>query len=212
MNAMFTDRRDAGKKLAERLAEYREQHAVVVALPRGGVVLGYEVAKALQAPLDIVAPRKIGHPLHPEYAIGVVDEKGMRILNEAEARTVDQKWLKEETEKQRKEAARRIVLYRGGKEPVWLSGKVVIIVDDGIATGLTMRLAVRSVTAQGSEKIIVAVPVAPEESIAALKAEGADEVVVLEPPEAFAGAVGAHYARFGQVEDAEVIKLLHTHI
>ncbi len=207
---MFKDRHDAGRQLAKRLEHYRGTHAVVLALPRGGVILGYEVAKALGAPLDILVPRKIGHPLHPEYAIGAVDEKGTRILSEMEAATLDPKWLEAETERQQKEAKRRVSTYRGTKAGATIKGKIVILIDDGIATGLTMRLAVRSVKAQTPQKIIVAVPVAPSESIAELKAEGADAVIVLEPPQRFAGAVGAHYLHFDQVEDEEVILLLQS--
>lgn len=204
---MFLDRAEAGKQLAKKLEAHRGKNAVVLALPRGGVVIGYGVARALGAPLDIIAVRKIGHPLHPEYAIGAVDEKGEIILSEEEAAAVDRQWLAEETVRQVAEAKRRAVAYREGRMPENLAGKVVIIVDDGIATGLTMRLAVRVAREQGPQKIIVAVPVAPSESIAAVKAEGA-EIIILEPPEEFAGAVGAHYVRFEQVEDTEVISLL----
>ena len=207
---MFRDRAEAGRQLAQKLLQYRGKSAVVLALPRGGVVLGFEVARVLSAPLDIIAVRKIGHPYHPEYAIGAVDENDARILNEAEAAGVDQHWLTKETEREVAEAKRRSSVYRGGKIPESLAGKVVILVDDGIATGLTMRLAVRSVRAQKPEKIIVAVPVAPTDSFEVLKDEGADEVVVLEPPEEFAGAVGAHYVRFDQVEDEEVVALLRN--
>ena len=207
---MFTDRKEAGKKLAEKLVAYRGTDTVVLALPRGGVVTGHEVAKALTLPLDIIAVRKIGHPSSPEYAIGAVDEHGTRILNETEAAAVDQKWLAEETGRQKEEAKRRSTAYRESRAPEILAGKAAIIVDDGIATGLTMRLAVRAVKAQNPQKIIVAVPVAPAESLQTLKQEGADDTVVLEPPEEFLGAVGAHYVRFEQVEDAEVIRLLQS--
>lgn len=207
---MFTDRTEAGKKLAEKLASYRGKDAVVLALPRGGVVTGYEISKTLGLPLDIIAVRKIGHPGSPEYAIGAVGENGMRIVNEVEVATIDQKWLLEETAREQEEAKRRSSLYREGKAPQSLAGKIAIVVDDGIATGLTMRLAVRSVKTQKPKKVVVAVPVAPPESLTALKAEGADDVVVLEPPEEFVGAVGAHYVRFEQVEDEEVIRLLRS--
>ncbi|MBI2612734.1 phosphoribosyl transferase [Candidatus Kaiserbacteria bacterium] len=205
---MFRDRVDAGRKLAQKLTQYRGGSAVVLALPRGGVCLGFEVANALSAALDIIAVRKIGHPYHPEYAIGAVDENGARILNESETAAVDKKWLAEETEREMQEAKRRSTLYRSGKPAQILAEKIAIIVDDGIATGLTMRLAVRSVRAQKPKKVIVAVPVAPVDSLAALKDEGADEVVVLEPPEEFMGAVGSHYIRFDQTTDEEVIELL----
>ncbi|OGG62140.1 hypothetical protein A2766_01520 [Candidatus Kaiserbacteria bacterium RIFCSPHIGHO2_01_FULL_58_22] len=207
---MFADRKEAGRRLARKIEAYRGTNALVLALPRGGVVVGFEVARALGLPLDILAPRKIGHPFHPEYAIGAVDEHGTKILNEAEAAAVDQAWLLGETERQKAEAERRIRAYRGERKAAEIGGKTVIIVDDGIATGLTMRLAVRSVKARKPERIVVAVPVAPPESPRALTDEGADEVVVLEPPGEFMGAVGAHYARFEQVEDAEVVRLLHS--
>lgn len=205
---MFRDRRDAGKKLAQMLQAYRGANAVVLALPRGGVVLGYEVARALSLPLDIIAVRKIGHPVSPEYAIGAVDENGATILNESEASAVDRSWLKEETARQQEEAVRRSTVYRAGRPPIALAGKAAIIVDDGIATGLSMQLAVHRAVLQNAAKIIVAVPVAPPECLRMLKEEGADDIVVLESPERFAGAVGAHYAVFDQVEDDEVVRLL----
>ena len=206
---MFEDRADAGRKLAEALREYAGKEAVVLALPRGGVVTGYEVGKALGLPLDIVSIRKIGYPGNPEYAIGAVDEKGTVILSEEVTASIDQAWLRAEIERQKSEAKRRSLVYRGERKPTNIASKIAIIVDDGIATGLTMRLAVRVVKAQKPQAIIVAVPVAPPESIRMLKDEGAN-VVVLEPPENFLGAVGAHYMRFEQVEDAEVIKLLRA--
>ncbi len=203
---MFKDRTDAGKQLARRLAPYRGQEAIVLALPRGGVVVGYEVAKALELPFDIVVVRKVGYPGDPELALCAVDEKGM-LLCDKEASAVDQEWLKKEIELQRQEAMRRIEAYRGKRKPVRVADKIVIVVDDGIATGLTMRLAVRSLAAQHPKKIIVAVPVASG-FLRAFTSEGADEVIVLEPPEEFVGAVGAHYKSFEQVEDREVISLL----
>lgn len=207
---MFADRSEAGKRLAEKLAPYKGKNAVVLGLPRGGVVTGYEISRFLSLPFDIVAVRKVGHPLSPEYAIGAVDEHGSCLLNDAEAATVDQKWLAEEIGREVAEAKRRGTAYREGRPPIQPAGKIAIIADDGIATGLTMRLALRSVKAQEPEKIIVAVPVAPLEALRALKAEGADETIVLEPPEKFAGAVGAHYVRFGQVENGEVISMLQS--
>lgn len=205
---MFIDRQDAGKKLAEKIAHYTGTDAVVFALPRGGVVIGAEVAQALALPLDIIAVRKIGHPFTPEYAIGIVDEHGAAILNETETKAVDQGWLARETEAQKMEAKRRSVLYRGGRASGIITGKTAIIVDDGIATGLTMRLAVRAIKQQNAKKIVVAVPVAPPDSIKMLKDEGADEVIVIEPPKDYLGAVGIHYVQFEQVEDDEVVKLM----
>jgi len=205
---MFADRKDAGEQLARKLAQYRGEDAVVLALPRGGVVPGREIAKALGLPLDIIVVRKVGHPGNPEYALCAVDEKGMLLCNEDEAAAVDKAWLAEETERQKCEAMRRVALYRGGRAAVKIAGKTAVIVDDGIATGLSIRLAVRAVKQARPKKIVVAVPVAPPESVRELMKEGADEVLVLVSPEEFLGAVGAHYARFDQVEDDEVIRLL----
>lgn len=205
---MFADRKEAGVILARQLETVAGKDVVVLALPRGGVVLGCEVARQLDVPLDIIVPRKIGHPLHPEYAIGAVDERGTRIINPIEAATVDPQWLEAEANRQRKEAQRRMKLYRGERSPIDLKGKIVILVDDGIATGLTMQLAVRSIKEQHPERIIVAVPVAPPEAMQMLAEEGA-EAIVVEPPEHFLGAVGAHYRRFEQVSDDEVIGLLN---
>ena len=204
----FKNREEAGRALAEALAPYRGRKAVVFALPRGGVVVGHEVAQALDAPLDIVVTRKVGHPDNPEYAICAVDEKGSLIGDETEARFVDQAWLKDEIERQKQEAARRIKIYRGERKPALIVGKTAIIVDDGIATGLTMRLAVRAVKAQKPEELIVAVPVAPQDVRRGLADEGADDVLVVLPLEEFSGAVGAHDEEFGQGEDAEVIRIL----
>jgi predicted phosphoribosyltransferase len=204
---MFRDRQEAGALLAKAMEPYRGPDTVVLALPRGGVVLGYEVAQALGAPLDIVVPRKIGHPSSPEYAIGAVDETGTRILNEAEAKMVDATWLKEETKRQEEEAQRRVTTYRGKRNAFSLRGKTVILVDDGIATGLTMQLALRRAAAEGAARSVVAVPVASADALDMLAKEGA-EIVCLEPPENFLSAVGAHYQHFEQVSDAEVVQLL----
>lgn len=204
---MFKDRADAGRQLAKRLERYRGQGAVVLALPRGGVVLGAEVARELSLPLDIVVVRKIGHPLDPERAIGAVDAQGATLM-ENEREPIDEAWLRQETAREVAEAKRREALYRGGRAPVALAGKVAILVDDGIATGLTMRLAVAAVATQKPRTIVVAVPVAPASAVAALSKDA--EVVVLEEPEDFLGAVGAHYEEFEQVGDSEVVHLVQA--
>lgn len=206
---MFKNRSDAGEKLAERLWQYKNSDTIVLALPRGGVVVGYEVTRLLDVPLDIVVARKIGHPQNPEYAICATDEKGTLLCDEREARLVDQDWLKEEVERQRKEAERRIQVYRGGKKPLQITNKVAIIIDDGIATGLTMRLAIKAVRKQKPDRIIIAVPVAPSDIVRELRRE-VDEIITLEPTEDFMGAVGAHYQEFEQVEDDTVIRLLQS--
>ena len=205
---MFRDRSDAGRQLAEKLVSYRGKNAVVLALPRGGVVTGFEIARALSLPLDIIAVRKVGAPDNPEYAIGAVGADGTTIVNDAETAAIDRTWLAGEIAAQQKEAHRRGSVYRAGRKPVGIAGKTVIIVDDGIATGLTMRVAVRSAKAEKAEKVVVAVPVAPPEAVRTLREEGADEVIILEPPDEFLGAVGAHYLRFEQVEGDEVIPFI----
>jgi len=137
-----------------------------------------------------------------------VDDQGSLLCNETETRAIDLDWLQAEILHQKKEAQRRVALYRGKREPAEIKDRVAIIVDDGIATGFTMRLAIRSVKMQSPKKIIVAVPVAPAESLRALADEGVDEIIVLRSPEEFMEAVGAHYMQFGQVEDSEVMDLL----
>ena len=200
------DRADAGKRLAKALAVYRATNAVVLALPRGGVVVGAVIASTLGLPLDIIAVRKIGHPNNEEYAIGAVNAEGTLLWDEA-ARGVDEVWLQEEAARQQREAQRRAILYRGARAPLDLAGKIAIIVDDGIATGLTMRLAIASVKAQNPARVVVAVPVAPSDSVHAISNE-VDETIVLAPADEFLGAVGAHYDRFEQVDDDEVVRLM----
>lgn len=203
---MFKDRKEAGKKLAQALTKYqRVPDTIVLALPRGGVVVGYEVAHALELPLDIVVPRKIGAPGNPEYAIGAITETGEAIFNEVEVRRVDPAWLKAAMEGEKQEAQRRLTAYRSGPSTV-VKNKTVILTDDGVATGYTMRAAASSVKARQPAKIIVAVPHGAADSIATLRRE-ADEVVVLEIPKVYF-AVGAQYEEFAQTSDGEVIELL----
>jgi predicted phosphoribosyltransferase len=203
---IFQNRAEAGQKLAEKLGKYAEsENTMIIALPRGGVVVGYEVARALNLPLDIVVPRKIGAPGNPEFSIGAITETGEMILNE-EVFGISEDYLKNEAEKEKREAGRRLKLYRGDRPPLDLKNKTVIIVDDGLATGLTMRAAIASVKKMKAKKIIVAVPITPPEAVELIKKE-ADEIIYLEAPLLF-GAVGAFYKEFGQTTDEEVIELL----
>lgn len=206
---MLRNRHEAGILLAQKLQRYKNTNAIVLALPRGGVVVGRAIADALSLPIDIITTRKIGHPSNPEYAIGAVDATGISVWNEIEIASLDKQWVKEEVRRQKEEAGRRNKTYRKGKKGINISAKAVIIVDDGIATGFTMRLAIKAVKKENPEKIVVAVPVAPSESIDEIRNEGADEIILLEPSEEFMGAVGAHYQEFEQVEDEEVINLLN---
>lgn len=207
MEKIFANRGEAGGKLAQSLLRYADQNTVVCALPRGGIEVGLEVAKALKAPLDIIITRKVGHPHNPEYAICTVGENGLRICNE-EAKSIDQKWLEEETERQKKEVERRVKNYRRGKERVKFEGKKVILVDDGIATGLTIRAAIREIRQEHPQKIIVAVPVSPKNIITDLRKE-ADEIITLCEMTDYFSSVGAYYKNFPQVSDEEVVRMLH---
>lgn len=204
----FTDRADAGRQLAQRLSSYKDADVIIYALPRGGVVTAIEIAHALHAPLDLIIPRKIGHPDHPEYAIGAVAEDGHLTANPAEIATVDEQWLRAEIATQRAEAKRRRETYLAGMPPIDVAGKVAVIVDDGIATGLTMKCAINELAHRSPQKIIVAVPIAPSDSLAEISAL-VDEVICLSVPE-FMGAIGAFYDSFPQVEDDEVVKLMQS--
>ena len=203
----FRDRADAGKKLAQALKKYQGQNGVVYALPRGGVVLGAEVARALGMPLDLLIPRKIGHPLQPEYAIGAIVENGEMVCNQQEVARIDPEWFRQEVEAERQEARRRRELYLGSRAPAPVEGKTAIIVDDGIATGLTMEVSIRDARRRKPAHLVVAVPVAPPDTVERMSRE-VDEFVVLDPSPYYLGAVGAYYDYFAQVTDEEVIALL----
>lgn len=206
----FHDREEAGRRLAEALARFKGQDPVVFALPRGGVPVGLEVAKALDAPLDVLLVRKIGVRGHEELALGaIVDGKTPTfVLNESVAAMAGPSADYLETEKahQLEEIERRRKLYRGDREAEAAGGRTVIVVDDGIATGATMKAALRGVRKAEPRHLVLAVPVAPREALAELRSE-CDEVVCLETPEPFY-AVGLHYADFGQTSDEEVVRLL----
>ncbi|MGB8348712.1 MAG: phosphoribosyltransferase [Ktedonobacteraceae bacterium] len=205
---MFLDRVEAGKRLAVALKATVGKGAIVLAIPRGGVVVGHIVARALGVPLDIIIPRKIGAPSNPELAIGAMTEDGTTILDERLIQQLDisRHYIKEESEKQKLEIERRLKLYRGDAPYPILKNREVVIVDDGIATGSTMKAALSSVRRRGAKKIIIAVPVGPESTIKELKDE-ADSVVCLFTPEPFY-AIGQFYTKFDQTSDDEVKRLL----
>ncbi len=206
---IFRDRIDAAKQLSQALLTYKDaKDTIVVALPRGGVVLGRVIADVLRLPLDIVVPRKIGHPGNEEYAIGAITVTGDTIWNEDERLDVDPEVLKKSIEKEHQEAKRRLALYRSGSDERDFNGKTILVVDDGIATGLTMFAAVKTVKTLGASHIIVAIPGGPQDTVDNLKKNtNIDAVMVLETPRVFF-AVGQLYQKFGQVEDDEVIKLM----
>ncbi len=205
---IYRNRQQAGKELAKALIRYKGEAAVVLALPRGGIVLGAEVAKSLRVPLGLVLVRKIGHPSYAEYAVGAIAEDETPIYNQSEIANIDKTWLKHAETAARELIVRRREQYYG-KDFVApsLLNKTAIIVDDGIATGLTMQAAVKAVRNKHSKQVIVAVPVASQESVDALK-DSVDQLIVLDNPENFLGAVGAHYQEFDQVNDEVVGRLL----
>jgi putative phosphoribosyl transferase len=203
---IFVDRRDAGQKLANALSSYRGQDAVVYAVPRGGVIVAAEVARSLAVPLDLVITRKVGHPFFPEYAIAAVGEDGFAFTNPEELQSIDRQWFNKQVLAQQTEARRRRQVYMQGRAPVDVKNKIAIIVDDGLATGLTMFAAIEDVRRRGPRKVIVAVPVAPPETVRRLRLV-ADEVVVLFSVQDF-GSIGSFYANFSQVDDAEVMEAL----
>lgn len=207
---VYADRKDAGRQLAKALGAHKNKDVVVLALPRGGVVLGAEVARILGAPLGLVLVRKIGHPSNPEYAIGAIAENNRPVYDQAALGDIGKTWLELEEEAARELIEqRREFYYNSGSSYTHpeIKGKTVIIIDDGIATGLTMRAAVQSVQKQGAKRIIVAAPVASREAVGGLK-KVADEVIVLDDPATFKGSVGAHYKIFHQVPDEDVRGLL----
>ncbi len=203
---VFADRRDAGRRLAAALGHLRDRRPVVLAVPRGGVVVGREVADVLQAPIDVIVPRKLRAPFNPELAIGAVAEGGAVFVDEETGRGVGSAYLEHEIAAQRGEITRRVQVYRAGQPLPPLEGTTTIVVDDGIATGATMVAALRAVRALGPAHLVAAVPVAPPEGVARLARE-ADEVVCLAAPDLF-HAVGQFYTDFRQVEDDEVLRLL----
>lgn len=203
----FRDRADAGRRLARALRSYADQSVVVYALPRGGVVLGVIVAHTLNAPLDLLIPRKIGHPLNPEYAIAGVSEDGSLVENKAETAAVGPVWLQRTIAAALDEAKRRRQTYLAGRRPMSPKGKIAIVVDDGVATGLTLRAALAQLKKQQPQKIVVAVPVVPADAAQIIQKE-ADELVALVVTPNYHGAVGAYFDNFSPVEDEQVIDLL----
>ena len=207
---MFRDRREAGERLAERLLHLKDRRPIVLALPRGGVAIGAAIARRLGAPLDLVLVRKIGAPGQPELALGALSDGAapeVYIDRAMAARLgIAEEYIEEETARERVEVERRRAAYCAERPPIGLAGRTAIVVDDGIATGATMRVALRAVRQRGPKRLVLAVPVAPPETLAALDEE-VDEAVCLHAPEGL-GAIGFYYTDFHQLTDAEVTDLL----
>ena len=207
---LFTDRHDAGKRLAARLLKLKDQHPVVLALPRGGVPVAFEIARALAAPLDLVLVRKIGAPGQEELAIGAIaDGEHPELVTDDKLAgwlAVSPEYLAAAKSAALQEIERRRLIYFGGRQPVAVAGRTAIVVDDGIATGATMLAALRATRRRSPARLVLAVPVAPSRTLERLRSE-VDQIVCLGTPEDFR-AVGQFYRQFPQLQDAEVVELL----
>lgn len=207
---MFKNREETGELLAEKLAAWRDDpHALLLALPRGGVVVGYRMSLALHLPLDVVITRKIGAPGNPEYAVGAISERGTLYWNRGalSGLSLTERDLDAMVREQRKEIARRVALYRQGKPFPQLQDRTVIVVDDGLATGATFFASVATVREGRPRRVIAAGPVGPRSTVEQVRAI-VDELIVLRVPEPFY-AVGNFYEQFEQVEDREVLQYLN---
>jgi putative phosphoribosyl transferase len=205
----YRNRREAGQVLAEALHTYRgKKNLLVLGLPRGGVPVAWEVAAELRAPLDVFVVRKLGAPRWPELAVGALATGGLVVLNDEVVRSlrISDEHLQQVIERETEELMRRETAYRGGRGPLEPTGKVVILVDDGIATGASMTAAARAIRAAGPAEVVIAVPVAPPSACQQLT-EVADDVVIVDMPAAFM-AVGEYYDDFTQTSDDEVRELL----
>src|SRR5918997_3000983 len=204
----FRDRGDAGRRLAERLSRYRDERPVVFALPRGGVPVAYEISRALGVPLEVLVARKLGAPGQPEFGIGAVAPGGVRILNEEVVRRlgIPEDYIERITERETAEVERRLRHFRGDRPEPEVRGRTVILVDDGLATGVTARAAVEALRRLGPGRLILASPVCAAQTAEVLAPE-VDELVCLEAP-ADLGAIGFWYLDFSQTSDEEVIELL----
>ena len=203
---MFTDRNEASNLLANKLEKYENSDAVILAIPRGGVPMGFIISESLNLPLEVVLSKKIGHPYHKEYAIGAVTLKS-RILSDV-ATGISAEYIEAETKRIRELLQKRYKEYYGNKKPLQLKDKTLIIIDDGIATGNTILSTIKMLHDEKPKKIVVAIPVAPPNTIIKLKnSPFIDEVICLLTPNNFQ-AVGQFYKNFDQVDDTEVKQLL----
>ncbi len=205
---IFRDRLDAGEKLAELLSDYKGEQSAVIAIPRGGVEVGYVVASKLSSPLEVTVPRKIGSPADPELAVGAVAEDGTIYIDEEVSKMIGIRddWIRIEAERELQEVKRRIEVYRGGKPLPSLKGYTILLVDDGIATGATIIATARFLRKLEPEKLVIAAPVAPPEVVSKLSGE-ADDLRFVETPSPFF-AIGQFYQDFSQLSDSQVLEYL----
>ncbi len=206
--APFRDREDAGRRLAERLVGYRGENPVIFALPRGGVPVGYEIARSLGAPLDVFIARKLGAPDQPELGIGAIAQDGARVLNERIVREVDvsEEYIERIAAEETEEAQRRLELFRGDQPEPEVRERTAILVDDGIATGVTTQAAIEALRRRNPRRLVLAVPVCAAQTAESLRQE-VDELICLEAPSNLM-AIGLWYRDFEQTSDEEVIELL----
>jgi putative phosphoribosyl transferase len=205
---LFEDRGDAGRRLAERLALYAEERPVVFALPRGGVPVGAEVSRSLGAPLEVIVSRKLGAPGQPEFGIGAVAPGGVRVLNERAVRAlgIEEDYLEMVSARELAEAERRLRLFRGDRPYPDLEGRTAILVDDGLATGVTARAALLALRGMNPRRLVLAAPVCASQTAKLLRFETEDLICLLAPTDL--EAVGLWYRNFEQTSDEEVIRLL----
>jgi len=205
----FLHRRDAGRKLGIALAAYAEaRNVVVIGLPRGGVITAFEVAKMLHLPLDIICPRKVGAPDNPELALGAITHTGEGFFNQSiiVSLGVSHTYLEECIAQKKEESLHYFNLFRNNKSPLILKDKTVLLIDDGLATGATMKAAIQWAKKEQAQKIVVAVPVGPLDTLHEIQSMADEVVCLISPP--FFHAVGQYYKEFAQTEDAEVISCL----
>ena len=205
---LFEDREDAGRQLAERLAPYRDERPVVFALPRGGVPVGFEISRYLDAPLDVIVARKLGAPGQPEFGIGAVAPGGVRVLNERAVQVLDipGDYLDWVSDRESTEVTRRLQLFRNDRPYPDLGARTAILVDDGLATGVTARAALLALRRLNPRQLVLAVPVCAPQTAELLRPETDDLICLLAPTEL--EAIGLYYQNFEQVPDEEVIRLL----
>lgn len=205
----FVDRTDAGVQLAASLTQYRTDHVVVYALPRGGVAVAQPVAKSLGVPIELLITRKVGHPLMPEFAIAAVTQEGPVVTQNGIPPGIDPLWFEHAVAEQRIEAKRRQEVYLAGKQRELATGKTAILIDDGLATGLTMRAAIQEIRNDRPKRIVIATPVSPAETYMEIAKE-VDEITCLHIVAGMFGGIGSYYRYFPQLGDEEVIHLLQV--